>query len=376
MKAKLGKMNQVGNVKHGAYVLLLRNFLKEAATIPDAVYDYVLVKGECLTWKGDTGPSEEQPLLYLGKKMAWEKDLKGNKEYTLKDYSYGQCKIVQVGTDAHLSLLPEKGKLTDDSQLKPLKKVFKKMKPKVFFEVVGDLTEVEAAPRGDQESNDSVPLVEQLGKELQHYHVLLNKVQEQLKAKPEQREKLLVQQNKILRRLKHLCTNWKEVIVPQADQMLQEEPAQTWQKIYQRWQTYFDKRQAAKEGSSNDIKGIQAEEERLYTKALTDLELFFGNMEKGISLDPAVIETNLTNLEGHYNKWKTFATGKQGIKHQAALEEMCQILEEAKKDWSGVKPILEAYHKLSGELEQALDDFDVERAEEKQQLLEDLINKL
>ncbi len=51
-------------------------------------------------------------------------ELNGHPKMTLKDYSYGTCRVAQVGPSIYVYLLAAKGKLTDEKLLKPLKKVF------------------------------------------------------------------------------------------------------------------------------------------------------------------------------------------------------------------------------------------------------------
>lgn len=332
MKAKLGKLDAVKGLKYNGYQALLKKTVKEVLgdASTNGVCDYVLVAGQHLAWGG--GNSEEgQPLLYLGKKNTWEKDLKASKTMDLKAYSYGTCKVVQVGTDIQISLCPEKGKLTQDNLLKPIKKIFKTFKPKTFFEVVGDLNAVESTSNETGSEKSEGDLLQTIGADLQKYHVAIEQVKKAIAAAKNEEEKmpLLVKQNQILKRLKHLCASWKNDIAPEAASLITDKKSETWQKIYQKWNAFFEKRQAAKEGNTNDQAAVKAEEERIYTKALGDMEQFSDNMKSQEFVDVSVIETNIKNMEGHLSKWKQFAQEKTHFpKELNAFEEKVKQLKD------------------------------------------------
>lgn len=337
MKAKLGKLDAVKDNKYSSYQALLKKTILEVIkdSQTNGSQPYVLVSGQHLNWKGSL-ISEEQPLFYLGQKNTWEKDLKGSKDIDLKGYSYGTCKLEKIGTDIQVSLCPEKGKLTQDTLLKPLKKVFKSFKPKIYMEVVADLNTIDM---GQKNSNLDAPttekdLVQNIGLDLQKYHLAIEKIKQKIAQATSEEEKrpLLIKQNQILKRLKHLCAAWTTEIAPQASQLIQDKQTETWQKIYQKWQTFFEKRQAAKVGKNNDSSALKSEEERIYAKVLSDLEQFHDNLEKGNLVDPSVVETNIQNLEDHLNTWKSFTKDKT-----SAFSKELNLFEEKvnaiKKDW-------------------------------------------
>jgi hypothetical protein len=377
MKAKLGKLASIEKMKYASYQSIFRKTLKEVLNDAkaDGISDYVLVNGAHLSWKGAEA-TEEQPLLYLGHSNTWKKDLKANKEMDLKAYSYGTCKIVQVGSNIEIALCPEKGKLTQDSLLKPLKKIFKSFKPKTFFEVVSNLSAVESSENStsDTATTDESPeqsLLSTIGKDLQKYHLAVEKIKKTIAAAKTEEEKmpLLIKQNQILKRLKHLCTSWTTDIRPQADVLITDKTSETWQKIYQKWNAFFESRTAAKEGTSTDKDARKAEEERIYTKALGDLDQFYDNLEKGDLIDPSVIESNIENLEGLYNKWKNFV-GKEASAFDGELELFEEILNNLREEWKEEKSKMEAYHKATLKLDKALESDASEKEIEK--LLEEV----
>lgn len=379
MKAKLGKLDAVKGLNYNSYQALVKKtvaeILSDAST--NGISDYVLVGGEHLTWGGVAGKAD-QPLLYLGKKNTWEKDLKASKTMDLKAYSYGTCKVVKIGTDIQISLCPEKGKLTQDSLLKPIKKVFKAFKPKTFFEVVSDLETVESSAGSEANSEASgKELLQTIGVDLQKYHVAIEKVKKVIAAAKSEEEKtpLLVKQNKLLRGLKHLVASWKTDIAPEAASLITDKESETWQKIYQKWNVFFEKRKAAKEGTTTDQDGVKAEEERIYTKALGDLQQFSDNLEKGDLIDPSIIETNVKNLEGHLNKWKTFVEGKKSS-FSEELKELEVILKRSRDDWETMKPLLITYDNKNKELNKAIDAFDLDLANSLNVEMEEINNKI
>ncbi|WP_264788108.1 hypothetical protein [Aureispira anguillae] len=380
MKAKLGKLDAVNNTKYGSYQSLFKKKVMEVLKDPKAngTCDYVLVSGEHLSWNGGS-TSEEQPLLFLGQKTSWEKEVKASKTMDLKAYSYGTCKLVKVGSDVQIALCPEKGKLTQDTLLKPLKKVFKSFKPKAYLEVVADLNEVESSTvvDADQEDESGLNLLKSIGADLQKYHLAIEKIKKAIVAATTEEDKmpLLVKQNQVLKRLKHLCASWATDIVPQAEQLITEKQGKTWQKIYQKWSTFFEKRKAAKAGDSSDQEGVKAQEENIYTKALKDVELFHANIEKGKWINPSIIETNIENLAEHLNKWKAFVE-----KNQSTLEKELRALEDVliktRKDWAKLKPLAVEYYAKDQELGQALNNFNLELAQNLMNEMEIINNKI
>lgn len=355
MESKLKNLDSVGKLNYTGYQKLLKSNWAELIGAGEAV-GFALVEGGKLPWKNATPQEkEEQPLLYLGPLTKWKTELNSSQELELTNYSYGMCKAVQVGKDVHVYLAPAKGKVTDEKHLKAIKKVLKKFKPKVFLEVVADLGAVEmsAAEVVVEEDGNLVEEFNELGKELQEYHGMTNKIKKAMEgADPAKRQQLQIKYKQILSRLKHLCASWTEDIVPQADELIQGEPALTWQKIYQKWNAYFEKRQAAKEGKSEDVEGRKLQEENLYTKTLEDLEQFFTGIENGYDLDPSVIDTNLQNLHTHVASWKAFVAGKDS-QYPEELATVTAEMESLDKEWAVYQPLLQRYHKANTALEAA-----------------------
>lgn len=376
MKSKLGKLKKIETTDYSSYKGLLKKKIIAELGKSNTICNYILIDSMVLNWKGEE-PNEDQPLFYLGQTMAWKKDIKSSKEMDLKAYSYGQCKLLQVGTTVQVFLCPEKGKLTQATLLKPIKKIFKTFKPKVFFEVVATLDEVDTFMKDKQQSKkeikqdihvledettvSSAEVLQTIGTDLQKYHVAMTKLNTAIDKAIDQAAKtpLLVKQNQILKRLKHLCASWTTEIEPQAASLIIDEEHKTWQKIYQKWQIFFAKRKVAKGGDSSNQDAIKAEEEHIYAKALEDLEQFQNNLEKGDVIDPSVIETNIENLEQHLTQWKAFVKGKK-ITFPEELKALEELLVEMRSDWKTFKPLMENYHQKAEALDEALEGTDVD----------------
>ncbi|MFK7798051.1 MAG: hypothetical protein AB8E82_11405 [Aureispira sp.] len=360
MEAKLKKLDSLKKLDYSAYEKLLKTAWPDLMTDSAATFGYSLVDGQHLPWK-NVKPTDKphQPMLYVGPITKWKTELNGS-SMDLKGYSYGACKVVPVGQAVHVYLSPEKGKLTDEKLLKPIKKVLKKFKPKVFLEVVADLSTVEVEPQTRNIVSDDAPIakvVQKLAQEIQQYHLATNKVKKLIAiAKPEEKAKLQVKYQSILRKLKHVCGDWKEQIVPQTEAASKEQAFGNGQKIFQHWQGFFDKRQAAKAGQG-DEEGAKAEEERLYTKFASNIQQFYANLEKGEALDVGVIETNINNLKNYYARWQQFVQGKQSSFEQE-MSVAKQLLADITQSWPKVKPLLTRSAELYKVLEQAADKAD------------------
>ena len=284
------------------------------------------------------------------------KDVKASKELDLKNYSYGRCKITQVGTDITIYLCPEKGKLTQPALLKPISKIFKGFKPKVFFEVVAELEDIATSTNDTTvlEGGEDTTLlrVKTIGQNLLKYHQLFQVVDKKVKATDKadpQRNELMIQRTKVLKHLKHLCAAWKEEIAPQQDQLSLET---NWGKVYTHWSAFFAKRQAAKEGKAEAVDARKAEEERLYVKAVEDMERFFEDLEKGYTVDPSIIENDIQALETHLAQWQQFAKGKSAF--SAELEAMEEQVNNIQIEWKEERAQMEAYNQAVQKLEAAL----------------------
>jgi hypothetical protein len=356
MESKLKKLDSLAKLDYNAYKKLVKDSWEDLVG-PEEV-GFALVEGSQLPWKNATSKQkEEQPMLYLGPISKWKSELSSlNKN----NYSYGSSKVVQVGKDIHVYMVPSKGKVTDEKHLKNIKKALKQFKPRVFLEVVSDLSAVEAS--GAEVSIDENTTLEveftELGHELQKYHTLTVKIKKAMDgAEPAERQKLQIKYKQVLNRLKNLCMNWTEDILPRIDELTIEAEGVTWQKIYQKWKAYFDKRQAAKEGTSDDVEGRKLEEERLYTKTLEDIDQFFTAIEHSDDLDPSVIDVDLMNLKTHLKSWKAFVGNKESnyANELIAVEEQMHELE---KEWAQYEPLLKRYKKATALLQAATEAGD------------------
>lgn len=355
MENKLKELESLENIEYDRYEKLLKDSLKEIAKTGAAI-EFALVDGVVLPWKDATVEEKEmQPFLYLGDLTRWKTELRAA-DLELEEYSYGVCKVVQVGKNMHVYMVPEKGKATETRHLKLLQKGFKKHRPKVFLEVVADLDKVEttAVETAIDDNMDMETEFKELGKELYKYHVLTVKIREAMEtADIAQGQRLKIKFKHILNRLKDLCISWEEDIVPHQEVLVQGEDAEIWVRIYEKWSAYFEKLQAAKEGRTQDQEALKLAEERLYTKTLEDLEQLFAGIENSSLLDPSVIETELQNLHTHVENWKEFIADKES-QYIAELEAVEAQMESLDQEWSKFRPYVENYYEASLELEEAI----------------------
>lgn len=359
MESKLKKLDSLAKLDYSGYQKLVKTSWVDLVG-PEEV-GFALVEGSKLPWKNATPKQkEEQPMLYLGPISKWKSELSGSKDLDLANYSYGSAKVVQVGKDIHVYMVPSKGKATDEKHLKDIKKALKKFKPRVFLEVVSELSAVESS--GAEVSIDENTSIEdefkELGQELQKYHTLTVKIKKAMDgANSGDRQKLQIKYKQVLNRLKNLCMNWTEDILPHADELIKEDPGTTWAKIYQKWNAYFDKRQAAKEGKSDDVEGRKLEEERLYTKTLEDIDQFFTAIEHSDDLDTSVIDVDLMNLKTHLESWKAFVGSKES-NYPDELKAVEEQMKQLDKEWAQYEPLLKRYNKATALLQAATEAGD------------------
>lgn len=362
MERKLRKLEDLAKMDYKQYRRLLKNELKERVVNKDKLTEkdmgFVLIEGEHLEWEEAVAENkEEQPLLYLGPIDRWEKELRGS-DLDLKNYAYGRSKVVPVGKTFHIYLEPEKGKLTDITRLKPVDKVFRKFTPKVFLQVVADLSEVQDTD--DAVIDENTKLDEEmtiLGKELTKYDKQASDIRKRYKdskTSPAEKQRLLIQYKQILNRLKGVCINWKEDILPHQEALIKNAEDRGWMQTYEKWMEFFDKRQAVKEGKSDDQDALKEEEERLYTKTLEDLDQLYTGIEKSVDLDPSVIETSLNNLKAHVKSWKDFIEGKESTLKEE-LQAVEEELENLDVEWALYQPFLERYHNAYDALQEAIE---------------------
>ncbi|MFK7798953.1 MAG: hypothetical protein AB8E82_15985 [Aureispira sp.] len=367
MKAKLGTLQQVGNSQYAGFRGLLKKSVQ--AILQDKtnghMVSYVLIKGDQLNWKCG-GKDPEKPLLFLDQNYnSLVKDIKASKDIDLKGYSYGQCKVTQVGTDVTVYLCPEKGKLTQPTEFKPLEKLFKKFKPKLFFEIVADLAtvveDVVAEGGNTLDENDISARAKAIGLNLMQYHKNFQVLDKNVKAMDKTDPKiqpLRVKRHTVLKHLRHLTTAWKEDILPHETKVTLDA---NWTKLYNYWAAFFAKQEAAKTGDTTDTDAQKTAEEHLYVKALEDLDRFFDDLEKlekGKRVDPDIIDNDVQTLEDHLAEWQKFAKGKSAFPEQ--LKELETLVKETKNDWVKFKPLTKEYNQKAKELEVAMDLVDYE----------------
>ncbi len=97
----------------------------------------------------------------------------------------------------------------------------------------------------------------------------------------------------------------------------------------------------------------ELEEKKIYNDALTALEKFIADIEKGNLIDSNAIETDIAGLEQHLKQWQDFAKTKSTLPEE--LKVMEENLAEIKSQWVEEKPKMEAYHKAEIKFQAALD---------------------
>jgi hypothetical protein len=376
MKAKLGSLKKIKAVKYDGFKGLLKKSIIATLQDPKAngISSFVLLSGETKNLKWKCGDEVTKPLLYLdsiNKPLVAE--IKADSTIDLNKYAYGKCKVTRVGNDVTLYLCPEKGKLTQAALLKPLKKAFKTFKPKVFLEVVADLSTIEETGGTAEGINPDVEEVKvdinAIGASLLKYHKGAQGLKKQLKAMAKDdpaRQELLIKQSKAQKHLKRLCNSWKTDVIDQGllaassgtapnAAAVPTPPAinENWEKAYDYWSKFFAKRKAAKAGTTNDAEAREAEEERIYVNALKDVERFMDNIEKGYSINPQVIENDIEDLKNHLQKWTTFTKGKSAKADE--LKSMEELLADINKKWAAEKPILQQYYDTAQAFEEAIE---------------------
>lgn len=370
MKAKLGSLKKIEALKYDGIKSPLKKSIVATLSNPETngMTSFVLLSGDALKWQ--CGASAEKSLLFLDDStQSLIKDIKASKDIDLKQYAYGQCKVTRVGNDVVVYLCPEKGKLTQAALLKPIKKAFKTFKPKIFMEVVADFTTIEETggtgeginteEGGEQPAADPKPIGEGLTK----YHKHAQKLKKQLKGMDKNdpaRQKLLIDQTKTRKHLKRLTNSWTTDVLPalagssaSPTSATTPEIDKNWQKVYDHWFTFFEKRQAAKTGDTSDADARLAEEERIYANTLKDVERFMDNIEKGYSIDPQIIENDIEDLKNHLQKWTTFAKDKSAKADE--LKAMEELLADINKKWAAEKPVLQQYYDTAQAFEQAVE---------------------
>jgi len=229
----------------------------------------------------------------------------------------------------------------------------------MFFEIVADLTTISADVVAEDISalesgnNNLAGRAKAIGLNLIQYHNQFKVLDKNIKALDKTNpklQKLRVQRNKILKHIKHLTAAWTEDIKPDQDQLSLET---NWVELYNYWATFFAKQKAAKEGKTTDVDAQKVAEERIYAKALEDLERFSDDLSKGSTIDPDIIENDIITLEKHLSDWQQFSKDKSAFPDE--LKAMEAHLKTIQAAWKVEKPKMQAYHEVVQRLEQALE---------------------
>lgn len=101
------------------------------------------------------------------------------------------------------------------------------------------------------------------------------------------------------------------------------------------------------------VKPKMGKEGIFYVQAVEDLERFFEDMEKGKTIDPAVIEQDIQALEKHLKAWQEFAKGKSAFPDD--LKAMEEHLVQIQKEWKEEKGNMVAFYNATRKLDKALE---------------------
>lgn len=347
MKTKLGSVKKLEGLSYNNYEGLLKKTLPslDGETEP---LDYILIAGEQLDWK-EQPKSEEQPLFYVGNTKDWVKWIKGSKTITLKDYCYGTCQITLEGDKANVQLLPEKGQLAKPQTLKPLAKVFKRMKPKVFFEVVEgwpEATSQVTAEAGSEDASTAAAL--ELAKTFLTQHKQFTALQQQFEKSEAAGEgaqviRLAADRRGLLSSLRQTTGQWKTDVMD-ADLEYSSNPAlQQGQKLYDHWDAKLNKRPASKKAapqSSTDPlaekrKAFEAEELNYYENVLRNFEQYINDFDGDQTPDD--INQNLLKYAANINTWRA-ASRKAGLPPSETLTNFTEEYRKALDAWKGMQP--------------------------------------
>lgn len=325
MKMKLGAIDKLEKLSYENYELLLKKELPSFVDQIDPI-EYMLISGSVLPWK-DGSTSDETPMLYLGDTDKWIKWIRAQKNVDLDDYSYGVCRVTLANDKAQVALLPEKGKLTTPTNLKAIQRVFKTMKPKVFFEVVEELESIEAQEEPTSQSDvPARPM--QLALALIKRHQQLVQVLQQLKTAtdPPLVAEANVNRQKLVALLRQLLPEWQTlVVVPNVDTSTDDLLAKG-QQLYDYWMKQLKL-------AVDEPAPVEAPLQETYHQQLTEWQELIDSViaEAGA---PSRIEQYIDGLAKDVHQWEKEAIPK------AALATAQQTLAKLQTDWATIK---EAY---------------------------------
>ena len=329
MKTKLGTPDKVKNLSYSNYGALLKKALPPLHNAPEPE-SYVMISGAKLPWKGAPN-NPEQPLFYVGDIKQWVKWLKTQKTITLDDYSFGLCKLTLEGDKAQVRLLSEKGKLAKPTALKEVQKVFKTMKPKVFFEAVEafDAPVVDTAPQ--QDTKAQLALAQTLTERHQQFVMVQKRLQ--TTTDPKQKATTEATRKKLLQALQQACLQWQQQVVKVGTNVAANPELQKGQQLYERWAKQLKLDTGAPQETTAPNSTIQ----QLAQQAVKDRIHLEESFSDTLHTAPQ-IEKHIVDLKKLVQQWSnTVKTARQTPSEE--LQAMQEYIQYAEQDWKVLKPL-------------------------------------
>jgi len=361
MQLKLGRLAKLKKVKYSDYESIIKKEINQRLgkkTITD-IFPFVLLSSDSLNWKCSVDNSKGKPMLYLNETtQGLIQDINQDSNIDLKKYAYGRCRLAVAGSKVKVYLSPQKGQLTNDTNLKPVQKVLKNFKPKLILEVVEDLsvfdndtplTTSNEAPKKKSEQLQKAPpnpqkLAKSIGSHLSKGHQDFLKCNELLnKVSPQNPKynKIKAKRQNVVKELRQLCQEWKTSVLPLKDQLTLET---TWLQLY----AHYSK-QLLPETTTTSNSPIS--EEQLYLHNKKQLETFIQAMNEGKTSNPVQIEKSLQTLQTKLDMWKKVAKGNSAYPKE--LQEHEQTLQQLQNNWEQEREMVIEFNKVLQQLKKA-----------------------
>ncbi|MGH1338966.1 MAG: hypothetical protein ACRBFS_22815 [Aureispira sp.] len=330
MKQKFKNYDNVKNFNHKKYRQLLTAYLKKNV---GQIANFILEK------EAEFDEAKPMPFVYVGDLTNdWKEFKKKNK--TKNTFAAGRCFIEPLGEGFIIKMLAEIGKGAKDKTVKEVNKIFKK--EDLYIEFVSELPnpKEQAVPSSEAKKTPLDKIEDALEEHIAAYG--------QYQKDPSKIE----EKNRVLKRLKRLCQQWRHVHetgVP---------PSSRYNRIkkdIEKFEAFFAKRKAAKEGQSNDPEALAVREEKMYAKTLKFRKEFYDSLSKGQIRDIAVIENQLEDMKTQLGEWNKFTKQNKQATYKDALQQLIEDYKTAQKSFNKIKKNLEHFF-------EAIEDKDTERA--------------
>lgn len=295
---------------------------------------------------------EESTLFIIGLNNEWKKYVKSKgwlKSPEAKKTAVGICTL----KDRTVDLVIQKGKMPSAAFNKAIKasSVLKKYVWNVTESLATDEAEDLVVDDAAETPDTVTAEIEALQQEFQQLTRKYKAVNEALKAATEraEKEKRMLQRNKIFKLLKIQCQEWEELL-PEMDAEDKGTAAyQATLKLYQTWSELLAKLKEAKAGESDDEDAIEMKEEQFLAKALSDVNNFSTSLQGVMDVD--VVEESVEKLAKHIAQWNQMTQNGQNAKLADEFEEVMEKYEQIKAGWTILKPLLSEWHGYKAEIE-------------------------